>query len=132
MAERKTGKKKAKKPVIDLLPELRVNAPARHDDFIVTGEKDPDSASQKIPVLSGKFVIPCMLQELPGQAEAQRDEDCWMVSGKRVEKKTIPGLPVSMILAKKSSRVIRSACLSFYQVDGIVRLLCKTVPSLES
>ena len=41
MPERKTRRKRPVKPVIDLLPELLVNALARHDDFIVTCETDP-------------------------------------------------------------------------------------------
>jgi hypothetical protein len=74
MPERKTRKKRRVKPVIDLLPELLVKALARHDDFIVTYETDPDTAGMKIHVLSGKFFTPCMLRKLLGQAESQRDE----------------------------------------------------------
>ena len=81
MPERKTRKKRTVRPVIDLLPELLAKALARHDDFIITGEKDPDTASQKIHILSGKFITPCMLRKLLGQAEAQRDEGSSIVSG---------------------------------------------------
>jgi hypothetical protein len=43
MPERKTRKRRPVKPVIDLVPELLVKALARHDDFIVTYETDPDT-----------------------------------------------------------------------------------------
>jgi hypothetical protein len=81
MPERKTRKKRTVRPVIDLLPELLVKALARHDDFIVTCETDPDTAKKMIHILSGKFVTPCMLRKLQGQAEAQRDEGSSVVSG---------------------------------------------------
>ena len=80
MPERKTRKKSPVKPVIDLLPELLVNALARHDDFIVTCEMDPDTEKKMIHIISGKFVTPCMLRKLLGQAEAQRDEGSSVVS----------------------------------------------------
>jgi hypothetical protein len=50
----RAGKKRLSKPIIDLLPELLVRALARHDDFIVTCETDPDK-KKKIPVISGQF-----------------------------------------------------------------------------
>jgi hypothetical protein len=80
MPERKTRKKRPVKPVIDLLPELLVNALARHDDFIVTCETDPGTGKKMIHIISGKFVTPCMLRKLLGQAEAQRDEGSSVVS----------------------------------------------------
>jgi hypothetical protein len=84
MPERKTRKKRTVKPVIDLLPELLVHALARHDDFIVTYEMDPDTAEKKIHILSGRFITPCMLRKLMGQAESQRDEGSSLVSRKWV------------------------------------------------
>jgi len=72
------------KPVIDILPELLVRALARHDDFIVTCETDPDTGKKMIHLISGKFVTPCMLRKLMGQAEAQRDEGASVVSRKWV------------------------------------------------
>jgi hypothetical protein len=84
MPEKKTRKKRRIKPVIDLLPELLVKALARHDDFIVTCETDPDTSAKKIHILSGKFVTPCMLRKLMGQAESQRDEGSMIVSRKWV------------------------------------------------
>jgi hypothetical protein len=84
MPERKTRKKRPVKPVIDLLPELLVRALARHDDFIVTCETDPDTAKKMIHIISGKFITPCMLRKLMGQAESQRDEGSSLVSRKWV------------------------------------------------
>jgi hypothetical protein len=82
MPERKIRKKRPVKPVIDLLPEVLVTALARHDDFIVTCETDPDTGAKKIHILSGKFVSPCMLRKLIGQAESQRDEGSVVISRK--------------------------------------------------
>ena len=82
MPEQKSRKKRPVRPVIDLLPELLVRALARHDDFIVTCETDPDTEKKKIHIISGKFVTPCMLRKLMGQAEAQRDEGASVVSRK--------------------------------------------------
>ncbi|MFA5269548.1 MAG: hypothetical protein WC379_16405 [Methanoregula sp.] len=82
MPERKTRKKRPEKPVIDLLPELLVRALARHDDFIVTCETDPDTEKKMIHLISGKFVTPCMLRKLLGKAEAQQDEGAMRVSRK--------------------------------------------------
>jgi hypothetical protein len=82
MPERKTRKKRTVKPVIDLLPELLLKALDRHDDFIVTCETDPCTAKKTIHIISGKFVTPCMLRKLLGQAESQRDEGSLVVSRK--------------------------------------------------
>jgi hypothetical protein len=77
----KTRKKKAGKPVIDLLPELLVNALARGDGFIVTFENDPENPPQKLHVMTGKFITGCMLRKLQGQAESQRDEGSTLLTG---------------------------------------------------
>jgi len=84
MPERKARNKRTEKPVIDLVPELLASALARHDDFIVACETDPDTGAKKIHILSGKFITPCMLRKLMGQAESQRDEGSSIVSGKWV------------------------------------------------
>ncbi len=84
MPERMSRKKTPVKPVIDLLPELLVMALARHDDFIVTCETDPDTGKKQIHILSGKFITTCMLRKLMGQAESQRDEGASVVSRKWV------------------------------------------------
>jgi hypothetical protein len=80
MPEKKTRKRRPVKPVIDLLPELLEKALARHDDFIVTCETDPCTAKKMIHIISGKFVTPCMLRKLLGQAESQRDEGSSVIS----------------------------------------------------
>jgi hypothetical protein len=82
MPERKSRKRKSEKPVIDLLPELLVRALARQDDFIVTCETDPSSEAKTLHIIAGKFVTPCMMRKLLGQAEAQRDEGGMLISRK--------------------------------------------------
>ena len=86
--KKKTGGAAAGKaparPVIDLLPELLVRALARHDDFIVTCEADPDTEKKTIHIISGRFVTPCMLRKLIGQAESQLDEGGILISRKWV------------------------------------------------
>lgn len=84
MPEQKVRKRRTVKPVIDLLPELLKKALARHDDFIVTYETDPDTAKKKIHIITGKFVTPCMLRKLIGKAISQRDEGSSIVSRKWV------------------------------------------------
>jgi hypothetical protein len=73
---------KRKKQLIDTLPELLVNTIADNNDFILTFQKDPDTGVQKIHVLTGKFITPCMFRKLTGQVESQRDEGSTMVSRK--------------------------------------------------
>ena len=74
MPDQKTRKKRQQKPVIDLLPELLVQALRRGDDFIMTFEADPITLSKKVHVMTGKFITGCMLRKLQGQTESQRDE----------------------------------------------------------
>jgi len=61
-------------PLSDLLPALIESAIAGNDDLILTVEADPDSGTQMIHLMTGKFVTPCMLRKLIGQAESQIDE----------------------------------------------------------
>ena len=70
------------RPVNELLPELLAKALARHDDFIVTCETDPDADEKTIHIIAGRFVTPCMLRKLIGQAESQRDEGGILISRK--------------------------------------------------
>ena len=70
------------KPVIDLLPGLLVQSLVRHDDFIMTCEVDPDTEKKTLHIISGRFVTPCMLRKLIGQAESQRDEGGMIISRK--------------------------------------------------
>jgi hypothetical protein len=73
---------KRKKPLIDTLPELLVHAIATANDFILTFETDPDTGKQEVHVMTGKFITPCMLRKLIGQAESQRDEGSTILSRK--------------------------------------------------
>ena len=82
-AEPKTAKKRrAARPVTDMLPALLANALARRDDFIVTCEEDPDTGKKTLHIISGRFVTPCMLRKLIGKAESQRDEGGMLISRK--------------------------------------------------
>ncbi|OPX65255.1 MULTISPECIES: hypothetical protein [unclassified Methanoregula] len=71
-----------KRTIIDMLPDLLVKALARHDDFIITCETDPGTEKKTLHILSGRFVTPCMLNKLIGQAESQRDEGSTLISRK--------------------------------------------------
>ena len=54
------------------MPELLVTAIAGNNNVILTVETDPDSCMQTIHIMIGKFISPCMIQKLIGQAEFQR------------------------------------------------------------
>jgi hypothetical protein len=75
----KPGVKK-KQPLIDALPGMLVSALARTDDFILTFETDPDTGKKTVHILTGRFITPCMLRKLRGQAESQRDEGSTQLS----------------------------------------------------
>lgn len=57
-----------------MLPALIESAIADNDDLILTVEGDPDSGTRTMHLMTGKFVTPCMLRKLIGQAESQKDE----------------------------------------------------------
>jgi hypothetical protein len=82
MATSKKPGRLRKKPLIDTLPELLVQAIATDHDFILTFETEPDTGKRKIHVMTGKFITPCMLRKLIGQVQSQRDEGSTMVSRK--------------------------------------------------
>jgi hypothetical protein len=69
----RAGKKRLSKPIIDLLPELLVRALARHDDFIVTCETDPDKKRRSLS-FRDNFVTSCLLEDTdgPGRSAAGR------------------------------------------------------------
>ena len=71
-----------RKPLIDLLPDLLETAVVESRDFILTTEMDPDTGRRMLHVMTGKFVTPCMLRKLIGQAESQRDEGSTLISRK--------------------------------------------------
>lgn len=75
MAEAKSRRRrKDPAPLAQLIPAMLDGALARSDDFVVTCETDPDTGARVLHVMSGRFVSPCMLRKLIGQAESQRDE----------------------------------------------------------
>jgi hypothetical protein len=76
---KKRGGKK-NKPLIDTLPELLVRSLAGNDDFILTFERDPDTGKKMVHVFTGKYITPCMLRKLAGQAISREDEGCTMTS----------------------------------------------------
>ncbi len=77
-----SGKRRArsKKPLIDTLPGLLVNAIAQNRDFILTFETDEETGKKKIHVLTGQFITPCMLRKLIGQAMSQKEEGSTLLS----------------------------------------------------
>jgi hypothetical protein len=76
--EKRSGKNRRSLTV--MLPELLDAAIAESNDFILTLETDPDTGKRTLHVMSGKFITPCMLRKLIGQAESQRDEGSTLVS----------------------------------------------------
>ncbi|MFA4859920.1 hypothetical protein [Methanoregula sp.] len=80
MAPAKKRREKHCKPLAGELPELLETAIAENRDFILTTETDPDTGRRMLHVMSGKFVSPCMLRKLIGQAESQRDEGGTLIS----------------------------------------------------
>ncbi len=81
MPARKSAKKPAK-PLADQAAELLEQVMDRHDDLILTFEKDPDTGAETFHAISGKYVTACMLRKLMGQAESQKDEGSVVISRK--------------------------------------------------
>lgn len=71
---KKRRKQKDQTPISAILPKMLAGALDRCDDFIVTCEIDPDSGARVIHAMQGRFITPCMLRKLIGQAESQCDE----------------------------------------------------------
>jgi hypothetical protein len=80
MPQPRKPRARTRKPLIELLPGMLVSALDRTDDFILTFETDPDTGKKTVHVLTGRFVTPCMLRKLRGQAESQRDEGSTQLS----------------------------------------------------
>ena len=74
MVPAEQGRKDHKLPLSGTLPALAETAMASNEDLILTVEVDPDSGKRTVHLLTGKFVTPCMLRKLIGQAESQKDE----------------------------------------------------------
>jgi hypothetical protein len=79
-AGRTAGKKDPAGPAAGLIPGLVERALGRHDDIIVTCEVDPDTDKKTLYLISGRFVTPCMLRKLIGQAESQRDDGSILIA----------------------------------------------------
>jgi hypothetical protein len=70
----KQQRKKERKPIIELLPEMLASALSRNDDFIITVETLPDTRKRYLHVLQGKLITPCMLGTLKNKVELQQEE----------------------------------------------------------
>ena len=80
MAPQEERKGKKGEPVTDMLPELLAMALAGDKDFILCHETDEETNVKTIHVMTGRFVSPCMLRKLIGQAESQKDEGATLLS----------------------------------------------------
>ncbi|MDD1699490.1 MAG: hypothetical protein LUQ04_01715 [Methanoregula sp.] len=74
-------KKKERKSIIELLPDMLASALTNQDDFIITYETNPDTGKQVIHVLRGKLITPCMLGTLKNRVELQKEEGCTIMTG---------------------------------------------------
>ncbi|MFA4876618.1 MAG: hypothetical protein WC586_04330 [Methanoregula sp.] len=81
MAKARKVKKPKKIFPAESLPKLVEDALARNEDFILTVETDPDTGSQRIHAMTGKYISACMLRKLLGLAESQQDEGNRILSG---------------------------------------------------
>ncbi|HII98981.1 MAG TPA: hypothetical protein HA272_06990 [Methanoregula sp.] len=80
MAPQEERKGKKGEPLTDILPELLAMALAGDKDFILCHETDEETHSRTIHVMTGRFITPCMLRKLIGQAESQKDEGATLLS----------------------------------------------------
>jgi hypothetical protein len=70
----KQQRKKEKKSIVELFPEMLISALSRNDDFIITFEIHPDKKKRYLHVLQGKLITPCMLGTLKNRVELQQEE----------------------------------------------------------
>src|SRR5512136_2315263 len=70
----KQQRKKEKKSIVELFPEMLLSALSRNDDFIITFETRPDKRKRYLHVLQGKLITPCMLGTLKNRVELQQEE----------------------------------------------------------
>lgn len=61
----------------------------KKEDFIVTCETDPDTGTERLYAMTGRFVSACMLRKLIGQAESQRDEGGILLKWRLTKKRTV-------------------------------------------
>jgi len=69
-----------KRPLTEVLSAMLAHALEQKEDFILTCETDPDSGTERVHAMTGKFVSECMLRKLIGKAESQRDEGSSLVT----------------------------------------------------
>lgn len=80
MAPQEERKGKKRETLTDMLTELLAMALAGDKDFILCHETDEETNKRTIHVMTGRFVSPCMLRKLIGQAESQKDEGATLLS----------------------------------------------------
>jgi hypothetical protein len=90
MASQERHRAKKKRPVEEVLPGMLTHALEEKEDFILTFETDPDTGTEHLYAMTGRFVSDCMLRKLIGQAESQRDEGSTLVRQRLSKKKTRP------------------------------------------
>lgn len=76
-------------PLADILPGMLACALDKKEDFIVTVEIDPDTGTEHLYAMTGRFISACMLRKLTGQAESQRDEGSVLLK-RRLAKRRSP------------------------------------------
>ncbi len=87
MVRKGLGKTK-RKPSRETPQEMLARALEKKEDFILTCETDPDTGTQHLYVMTGRFVSDCMLKKLIGQAESQREEGSTLVRKRLPKKRT--------------------------------------------
>jgi len=73
MAGKKKRRSKPRKPLREILTDALTAALENHDDFIVVFETVPDE-EQRVHVMTGKLISPCMLGTLTNRCGIQTDE----------------------------------------------------------
>lgn len=89
MALKGRGKTK-RKPPGETYQEMLARALEEKADFILACETDPDTGTEHLYAMTGRFVSGCMLRKLIGQAESQRDEGSTLVRKRLSKKRTRP------------------------------------------
>ncbi len=73
MAGKKKRRSKPQKPLRETCTDAFTAALKNHDDFIVAFETVSDE-KQRVHVMTGKLISPCMLGSLTNRCEIQADE----------------------------------------------------------
>ena len=64
---------KPRKPLREILTDALTTALENHDDVIIVFETVPDE-EQRVHVMTGRLISPCMLGTLTNRCELQQDE----------------------------------------------------------